>query len=54
MCVTVYSGSYTNKPFSINKIGGYATTPSFVSALVPADENRKDIPALMELEPING
>ena len=54
MCVTVYSGSYTNKPFSINKIGGYATTPSFVSALVPADENRKDIPTLMELEPING
>lgn len=54
MCITVFSGSYTNKPFSINKIGSYATTPSFVSALVPADENRKDIPALMELEPLNG
>lgn len=54
MCITVFSGSYTNKPFSVNKIGGYATTPSFVSALVPADENRKDIPALMELEPLNG
>lgn len=54
MCITVFSGTYTNKPFSINKIGGYATTPSFVSALVPADENRKDIPALMELEPLNG
>ena len=41
--LTVFSTDYTNKPFAINKLGGYSTTPSFVSALVPVNEERKDI-----------
>lgn len=49
ICITIYSGDYTNHSFAINKIGGYTTTPSFVSALVPASETRKDIAGLMGL-----
>lgn len=47
--LTVFSTDYTNKPFAINKLGGYTTTPSFVSALVPVNEERKDIKTLMGL-----
>ena len=47
--LTVYSGSYTNKAFAVNKLGSYTETPTFVSALVPASETRKDIEALMGL-----
>jgi hypothetical protein len=50
IAITIYSGNYTNKTFAVNKIGGYKTTPSFVSALVPETENRKTIKSLMELE----
>ena len=49
MGITVYSGSYTGASFAVNMIGGYETTPSFISALVPASEIRKDILALMGL-----
>ena len=49
ICITIYSGDYTNHPFAINKIGGYTTTPSFISALVPASDARKDIASLMGL-----
>lgn len=47
--LTVLSLDYANKPFAINKLGGYTTTPSFVSALVPVSEERKDIKTLMGL-----
>ena len=47
--LTVFSLDYANKPFAINKLGGYSTTPSFVSALVPVSEERKDIKTLMGL-----
>ena len=47
--ITVFSGDYTDMAFSVNKIGGYAETPSFTSALVPAGENAKNIPMLMGL-----
>ena len=48
--LTVYSGNYTNKPFAVNKLGSYTQNPSFVSALVPASDLRKDIKTLMGLE----
>jgi len=47
--ITVYSVDFTDKAFSVNKLGGYAETPSFTSALVPAGENSKNIPTLMGL-----
>lgn len=47
MAITVFSGDYINKPFSINKIGAYETTPLFSSALV--DNRDKTIPVLMDL-----
>ena len=50
MGITVYSGNYTGASFAVNMIGGYQTTPSFISALVPATSERKDILALMGLE----
>ena len=50
MGITVYSGNYTGASFAVNMIGGYQTTPSFISALVPATAERKDILALMGLE----
>ena len=49
IAITVYSGDFTNHPFAVNKVGGYTTTPSFVSALVPASDTRKDIASLMGL-----
>ena len=48
--ITVFSTDYTDKAFSINKVGGYAETPRFTSALVPAGENAKNIPMLMQLQ----
>ena len=50
LAVTIYSGNYTNKTFALNKIGGYTTTPSFISDLVKESETRKSIKTLMELE----
>ena len=50
MGITVYSGNYTGASFAVNMIGGYQTTPSFISALVPATPERKDILALMGLD----
>ena len=47
--ITIFSGDYTDMAFSVNKIGGYAETPSFTSALVPASETAKNIPMLMGL-----
>ncbi len=47
--ITIYSGDYTGKAFSINKLGTYSTTPSFTSALVPASSERKNIATLMGL-----
>lgn len=46
LCTTVYSTNYTNMPFSINMLGTYDTTPSFVSSYVTSANS---IPALMEL-----
>ena len=48
--LTIYSGNYTNKPFAVNNLGSYTVEPSFVSALVPASDVRKDIKTLMGLE----
>ena len=48
--ITVYSGDYTNATFAVNMIGGYTTTPSFISPLVLANEERKDILTLMGLK----
>ena len=47
LAITVFSGDYTNKPFSINKIGAYATTPTFSSAVLGNVD--KSIPSLMDL-----
>lgn len=46
LCTTVYSTNYTNMPFSINMLGTYDTTPSFVSSYVTSANS---IPALMGL-----
>ena len=47
LAITVYSGDFTNKPFSVNKFGAYATTPTFSSAVIGNAD--KSIPSLMEL-----
>lgn len=46
LCVTIFSTNYTNMPFSINMLGTYDTTPSFVSSYVTSANS---IPALMGL-----
>lgn len=49
MAITVHAPTYQNKSFSLNKIGTYTVTPSFVSALVPETETAMSVPTLMEL-----
>lgn len=49
MAVTVHAPSYQDKPFSLNKIGSYKVTPSFVSAVIPETETAKSVPTLMDL-----
>lgn len=34
LAVTIHAATYLNKSFSVNKFGGYSTTPSFVSSYV--------------------
>lgn len=34
LAVTIHAAAYLNKSFSVNKFGGYSTTPSFVSSYV--------------------
>lgn len=47
VAITVFSGDYTNKSFSINKVGSYAESPRFNSAFL--NNESKTIPTLMEL-----
>lgn len=47
--ISIFLNDFVNQPISINKIGTYLTTPTFVSPLVPATDEHKDILGLMGL-----
>ena len=50
LAVTIHSPSFTNMPFSLNKIGAYSTVPEMITPYVPATTERKSILDLMEIE----
>ncbi len=49
LAITIHAPSYTDKAFTLNKIGSYSTTPHFISALVKPSDTAKSIPMLMGL-----
>lgn len=49
VATTVHAPSYQNQAFSLNKIGSYTVTPSFVSDLIQESDTIKSVPTLMEL-----
>lgn len=49
VATTVHAPSYQDQSFSLNKIGSYTVTPSFVSDLIQESETIKSVPTLMEL-----
>ena len=49
VATTVHAPSYQDQAFSLNKIGSYSVTPSFVSDLIQESETIMSVPTLMEL-----
>ena len=49
VATTVHAPSYQGQSFSLNKIGSYTMTPSFVSDLIQESDTIKSVPTLMEL-----
>ena len=49
VATTVHAPSYQGQAFSLNKIGSYTVTPSFVSDLIQESDTIKSVPTLMEL-----
>ncbi len=47
LAVTLHAATYANLSFTVNKFGGYTTTPQFSSSFIPSDG--KSIPELMQL-----
>lgn len=53
LAITVDARIYSGKEFTVNKFGGYSTSPSFISSFVVPSDDRKSILDLMDLDDLN-